>query len=671
MDLETPINKLFMVGPIYAKRLKKLKVETIEDLIYHFPSRYQDFSLISNISRIQLGETITLKGEILSIKNEYTTRGKKIQKAEFADSTGKIEAVWFNQPFLARTIKVGEQYNFSGKVDWFGRSRVMISPEYELLKQHRGTIHTGRLVPIYPETYGVSSKWLRSRISPLLEQILSTINDFLPTKIIQEHHLVDLASALKWIHFPENKAQAEKAKQRLAFDELFLIQLASLKRKRDWQKKALAYQFFIDQEKILTFFKQLPFELTNAQKRCVREILADLAKDQPMNRLLEGDVGSGKTVVAAIAIYTAFLNGYQSALMAPTQILATQHFQTLNQLLSSLGMKIELLLGGKKKINKDFDVLIGTHALIANKVNFKKLGFVIIDEQHRFGVEQRGKLAQKGKSPHILTMTATPIPRTIALTLYGDLDLSAIDEMPPGRQKIKTWVVPAQKREAAYVWIEKQIKDTIQQAFIICPLIEESETLQAVKAATIEYQLLSKKVFPGLNLGLLHGRMKTKEKDTVMDKFRKGGIDILVATPVVEVGIDIPNAVVMMIEAADRFGLAQLHQLRGRVGRSGKESYCLLFAENTKGKVFERLKAMERIHVGMELAEIDLKMRGPGEIYGTAQHGFPDLRAASFSDFELIKKTRQSTELVIDKLEKLPALKQKLQKFTLKSAEPN
>ena len=693
MNLKTPVSQLYMVGPIFAKRLAKLGIETLEDLIYHFPFRYDDFSLVSEISRVQPGETLTIRGQMLSIKNEYTRTGKKIQKAQVFDASGKIEIVWFNQPFLVKTIKVGEWYSFSGKADWFARNIVMVSPEYEILRMaysrlhivnnhkpyaisNMQTIHTGRLVPVYSETYGVSSKWLRSRIAPLLEQALPTLEDFLPEDLKNKQNLISLNQAISWIHFPENEIQSEKARNRLAFDELFLIQLASLKRKAEWKTKSLAHEFFVDQEKILEFLTRLPFELTNAQKRCLREILADLSLDKPMNRLLEGDVGSGKTVVAAIAMYVAYLNGFQSALMAPTEILANQHYLTLNQLLSPFGVKIALLTGSKKSdmryaICDMPNIFVGTHALIQKKVKFENLGLVIIDEQHRFGVEQRGELIKKGSSPHILTMTATPIPRTIALTLYGDLDLSVLDEMPPGRQRVKTWVVPPVKREAAYNWIKKHVKGTEEGAFVICPLIEESETLKSVKATTVEFESLSRKIFPDLRLGLLHGRLKSKEKNEVIKRFREGELDILVSTPVVEVGIDIPQATIMMIEGADRFGLATLHQLRGRVGRGQRQSYCLLFTDVTEGRTYLRLKAMEKMYIGLELSELDLKLRGPGEIYGTTQHGFPDLRVASFTDLGLIQKTRLSAEQAINLLDKFPLLKARLKKYIIKAIEPN
>lgn len=667
LTLETPVSRLFMVGPVYVKRLKRLGIETVEGLFYHFPHRYQDYSIISKINRVQPGETITIQGKIKRIANEYTKKGKRLQKAVVEDETGLIGAIWFNQPFLVRTLKAGTLVSLSGKTQWFGRKVVFVSPEYEVISPLRSLIHTGRLVPVYPETYGVSSKWLRSRVAPLLLKYGHLLKDWLPEKIKQEYHLQGLKEAINGIHFPENKSAAKRAKERLAFEEMFLIHLASLSRKRDWQQKSAAHQLFIDQEKILEFMSGLPFKLTNAQKRCVKEILTDLSSNQPMNRLLEGDVGSGKTVVATIAMHAVFLNGFQSALMAPTEILANQHYKTIKALLEPYGVKIELLTGSRKKGAK-FDILIGTHALIHKHGKFENLSLVIIDEQHRFGVEQRVKLVKKGKAPHILTMTATPIPRTIALTLYGDLDLSIIDEMPPGRVKVKTWVVPPKKREAGYEWIKKQIKRNNVQAFIICPLIEESEkeSMRDIKAATAEYERL-KGVFPNLKLGLLHGKLKSREKERVIEEFRNGALDILVSTPVVEVGIDVPRATMMMIEGAGRFGLAQLHQLRGRVGRRDLPSYCFLFTESHSPKIFKRLGYLEKTNIGMKLAEYDLKLRGPGELLGTKQHGFPDLRAASFTNATLIKKTRKAAGEIIDSLNQLPLLKKKLGEYKIKT----
>lgn len=682
MTLDTPVSKLFMVGPTYARRLKKLGIETVENLINHFPFRYDDYSLVSKIGRVQPGEKITLQGEVLSIKNEYTKYGKKIQKAKIADETGEVEITWFNQPFLVRVIKVGEKYSFSGKADLFGHKVVLLNPEYEKLKppnikyQIPNTIHTGRLVPVYPETRGVSSKWIRSRIAPVLNQLKSDLREYLPVSILLKHKMMPYREAILKIHFPENRAAAQKARERLAFDELFLIQSAAQQRKKTWQKNKLACQIAIDQEKILSFLSQLPFELTGAQKRCVKEILTDLGKKTVMNRLLQGDVGSGKTVVAAVAIYAAFSNGYQAALMAPTEILAFQHYQTIKTMLKPFGVKIALQTRSIKFDKLDqldkFDIVVGTHALLGEKLTFSKLGLVVIDEQHRFGVEQRARLIKKSGVPHVLTMSATPIPRTITLTLYGDLDLSFLDEMPPGRQEVKTWVVSQQKRQAALKWIEKEIINESSQAFIIYPLIEESqnETMKDVRAATAEYERLQK-VFPRLNLGLLHGRLKTKEKESVLADFKEGKIHILVSTPVVEVGIDVPNATIMMVEGADRFGLAQLHQLRGRVGRGSKKSYCFLFSQSKSKKVISRLSAMEKIQVGIKLAELDLKMRGPGDIYGLRQHGFPDFKLASFADLELIEKTRQASVEAIANIAKLSKLQDKLKQYTIRDIEPN
>lgn len=676
LSLSTPIKDLYMVGKTYTGRLKKLDITIVEDLLHHYPFRYNDFSLISKISQIQPGERVTIQGKIRESKNIYTKYRKKIQKVVVADESGQIEATWFNQPFLTKTLKPGLRLSLAGKVDVFGSKSTLISPEYEIIKKE--TIHTARLVPVYPETHGVSSKWLRSRIAPLIKKLLPKMPNWLPEKIKKENNLIDLRSALRQIHFPNNKKEIEKAKKRLSFDELFLIQLATLKRKKAWQKTKLAHSLFIDQEKILKFTTSLPFNLTKAQNKTSREILENLKKDKPMNRLLEGDVGSGKTVIAAIAMYVAHLNGFQSVLMAPTEILAHQHYQTIKTLLEPFDIKIALLTSSKKpsaaeQQSSKINIFIGTHALIYEKVKLERLGLVVIDEQHRFGVEQRAKLIKKGKAPHILTMTATPIPRTIALTLYGDLDLSVLDEMPPGRKKTKTWVVPLEKRQSAYEWIKKQIKKEKSQAFIVCPLIEEStkESMKDIRAATVEFERLSQKVFPQLKLGLLHGRMKAKEKEKVIADFKDKKINILVSTPVVEVGIDIPNATIMMIEGADRFGLAQLHQLRGRVGRSNQQSYCLLFTSQKSKQTLKRLSAMQKYTSGFKLAEIDLKLRGPGEIYGTKQHGFIPLKIASFSDALLVAKTRKAAQSIIDKINQFPLLKQRLKNYTMKFVEPN
>lgn len=687
LTLETPVAKLPLIGPTFARRLKRLGIETAEDLLYHFPFRYEDYSIVAPIVSLQDGETVTVQGEVSEMKNVYTRHGKKIQKAKISDDTGTLEVVWYNQPFLVRTIHQGQKVSLSGKVSQFGKNLVMESPDYEILKeplaanhQQLVTIHTGRLVPIYPETGRVSSKWLRSRINLVIKPLLDQVEDYLPKTLIKEHYLCELREALFQIHFPDSKELAQNARKRLSFDELFLLQLTGLKTKGEWEKETVGHRLSIAKyrKEIAWFWEKIPFELTEAQKRAIKEIFADLAAEKPMNRLLEGDVGSGKTVIAAIAMYVTILNGYQTALMAPTEILAFQHFETISKILSPLGVKIGLITGSRKVESgvkgKGFNILIGTHALLSEKINFRNLGLVVIDEQHRFGVEQRAILRQKGINPHLLTLTATPIPRTVALTLYGELDLSYLDQMPPGRKEVKTWVVPAEKRPAAYGWIEKQIRQEGTCAFIICPLIEESETLATIRAATAEYEKLQKEVFPKLHLGLLHGRMKGKEKEAVINDFRNGKLDILVATPVVEVGIDIPNATIMFIEGAERFGLAQLHQLRGRVGRGEKQSYCLLFTETQSPQAVRRLKALESLHSGAELAELDLKLRGPGEVYGTAQHGLPKLKLTSFSDFVLIEKTHLAAQTIIKDdlgLDKYPLLQAKLKKATIKRVSPD
>ena len=664
---------------MYAGRLEKLGIKTLEDFLYHIPSRYDDYSLISPIGQVQKGETVTIQGTIVEIKNELTKTWKKIQKAIISDETGTIKVIWFNQPFLTNIMHKGDRVSLAGKIDWYIRELVVQSPEYEIITSSP-TIHTGRLVPVYPETRGVSSKWLRRQTYNIIQNNKQNLLEYLPDSIKKNANLIGLNQAIEQIHFPKTLEYAKKALERLSFDELFLLHLSSIQRRAIWDKLKVGHPYSIAKFKknIEQFWKKLPFMLTNAQKRAVGEIFADLAQDKPMNRLLEGDVGSGKTVVSAIAMYLSFLNGLQSVLMAPTEILAQQHFQTISQLLSTFKVNVSLVTGNQKsKIkNQKFDVLIGTHAVLSKNINFKNLGLVVIDEQQRFGVEQRSTIREKGKNSHLLTMTATPIPRTIALTLYGDLDLSVLDQMPHGRKQIKTWLVPEEKRSNAYKWVKSQLSSRGEsrdnsQLFVVCPFIEESETMQTVKAANKEYEYLKTSVFPSLKLGLLHGRLKVKEKDEVLERFRNGKIDILVSTPVVEVGIDIPNAALMMIEGADRFGLAQLHQLRGRVGRGAKQSYCLLFTESKNPQTLERLKAMETHHVGAELAELDLKLRGPGEMYGTSQHGRKMLKIASFSDFDLIKKVKLEAEKIFPQIKKYPRLLEKLKTINLKKVSPD
>lgn len=619
------LSKVPLVGPAYIKRLEKLNIFTSQDLLHHYPARYQDL-------------TDSTIGTVVSSRNLYTRSGKTLQKIIVKTETANQELTFFNQPFLIKTLTP------ETKISFFGN-------DYEVIRGQE-LIHTHRLVPIYPETSGVSSKWLRSRIYYLLKN-QPFPQDWLPPSIKTKYQLINLGQALFQIHFPKNQTEVDQATKRLSFDELFLLQLSSRERKKAWQKKSLSHQFSVDQEKVLNLIASLPFNLTLAQNRSLKEILSDLEKPLPMNRLLQGDVGSGKTVVAAIAAYVAYLNGFNTVLMAPTGILANQHLHTLQTILKSTGIKIELITASqKRKKELTANLYVGTHALLHRKLDNAKVGLVIIDEQHRFGVAQRSQLISQSKlTPHLLTMTATPIPRTIAQTIYSDLDMSFIDELPLGRQKIKTWVVPQTKRLSAYRWIETEILTHNSQAFIVCPLIEPSqkEAMQDIKAVTQEFNQLNS-VFNKLKLGLIHGRLKNKEKNDLLKKFKSNKLNILVATPVIEVGIDIPNATIMVIENADRFGLAQLHQLRGRVGRSTQNSYCLIFTANKNQQVLSRLKYLETTNQGQKLAELDLKLRGPGDLYGLKQHGFLQLKLASLTNHQLITQVNQA----VNSLKKIP-----------------
>ena len=686
MDADTPISQLPGIGKYYFYKLKGLEIKTVEDLIYHLPFRYDDFAKIEKIQSVTPGQKLSIVGIVWQITNIRARSGKFITRATVADESGTIEVIWFNQPFLTKNIKAGMQISLAGKADLQGSRVILVSPTYEILRRRLGTpgvesnihpggalVHTARLVPVYPETEGITSRWLRAKIASVLPEYLRSQKDFIPYEILEKQKFIKLDKALHDIHFPNNFDEVEKATKRLSFDELFLIQLTTILRKQDWQKKRKAPAMKLDKEKISQFVESLPFKLTAAQKKAARQILFDLKKTTPQNRLLEGDVGSGKTVVAAIAAYVAYLNGFDTLLAAPTEILAFQHHQTLTEILSSWAVKIGIWTGSKKSAG---NITCGTHALLSTFKQQRPIGLVIVDEQHRFGVAQRAKLFLRHNlrlTPHLLTMTATPIPRTLALTLYGDLDLSILDEMPQGRQKIATFVVPNLKRNNAYKFIEKQVFEG-RQAFIITPFIEPSETMITVKAAKVEFGKLKDKFSKNISLGLLHGRLKSKEKEEIISKFRKNKIHILVTTPVVEVGIDIPNATVMMIESAERFGLAQLHQLRGRVGRGKHKSYCLLFTDSRSPGSYKRLKSMEKIYVGAELAEIDLKMRGPGEIFGLKQSGFINLKIANLSDHQMIARAQEEAKRIIEIdpiLKSFPILKQKISKLSSAFAQPN
>jgi len=679
---QTPINNLPGIGSYYARKLKKLEVETVEDLIYHFPFRYDDFSKIFSISNVKQDEKLSIQGVLWQIKNLRTKKGKFITLATVADQSGTVEVIWFNQSYLTKNLKPGMQISLSGKATIESSKVKLISPSYEVIRtgtlkrksnSEHSTLHTGRLVPIYPETEGLSSKWLRSKIAVILPLYVKTVTDFLPEKLIKKQQLKSLDWSLSKIHLPENYREVELARKRLAFDEIFLVQLMSIIRQKEWLEKMSAPKIKINKSRIITFTQNLPFTLTNAQQRAVSEITSDMKKGIPTNRLLEGDVGSGKTVVATHAALIACDNNFDTLFAAPTEILAFQHQKTLETLLKPLSVKVGIWTGSKKQKG---DITCGTHALLTTFKTKRQVGLVIVDEQHRFGVAQRAKLFLDQSSklkPHLLTMTATPIPRTLALTLYGDLNLSILDEMPKGRQKISTFIVPNNKRQDAHIFIEKEIKRG-RQAFIITPFVEPSESITTVKAATEEFDKLKEKFSTQIKLGLLHGKLKTKEKESTINKFKANKINLLVATPVVEVGIDVPNATIMLIESADRFGLAQLHQLRGRVGRGKHKSYCFLFTDSKAESSLKRLKSMEKIHVGFELAEIDLKMRGAGEIFGLRQSGFENFKVADFSDRKTISAAQIEAKTLINSdpnLSKRPELKERISKLQEQYSQPN
>lgn len=676
MNAKDSVGTVPLVGPSYEKRLKKLEITTIDSLLHHIPFRYQDFRNTKKIADLKVGETVTLVAQVVTFRNFYTKTGKLTQNVTLSDGEDTVEAIWFNMPFLSRTIPEGTTVSLSGKLSFWNRKKAFIFPQFEKIVEGRDVIHTGRIVPIYSETAGITSKWLRSRIDYVLKHIedIAEYDEFLPESVLSKNKLPSYREALRKIHLPKDSKEAIRSRERLAFNELLSLQIENLLKKINWQTKNKSMIIKVNKKKIESFINSLSFELTPSQKRSVKEVLNDMEKDIPMNRLLEGDVGSGKTIIAAIASYAAFLSGYQTAIMAPTQILAQQHAKNFKKLFGTRKVKISLITSSIKKSDiKKGDIFIGTHSLINKRAVFDNIGLTIIDEQHRFGVAQRAKIVDKARAngfmPHILTMTATPIPRTIALSLYGDLDLSTLDEMPAGRKKITTWVVPAKKRAACYKWIESQIKEKGDQAFVVCPIIEESEkeSMKEVKAAKKEFEEL-KKIFPDLALDLLHGRHKGEEKEKILKKFINGKTDILVSTPIVEVGIDIPNATIMVIDGAERFGLSQIHQLRGRVGRGTKKSYCILFGKFGGQKAKARISALKEAKNGRELSEMDLSIRGPGEVFGVRQHGLGELRIASWSDISLMKKTKKLAEKIVAEPE---TYKKILDYFQSKIISPN
>jgi len=652
-----PIQVIPGIGNAIAKKLKQLGINTTEDLLFYFPFRYDDFSKTSRIADLKVGEVVHVNGQIELIQNKRSPRRRMyLTECLINDGTESLRVLWFNQPFLTRNLKSGDQISLAGRVSEDYLGLLMSSPQYERIGFK--SIHTEGIVPIYHLTSTLTQKVLRGAIARVIN-LADTITDWLPAKIVYDHKLLPLKKAIREIHFPKDELSLKQAKHRLGFNELFLMQLRAQLQKQSFAKlKASSIKFYESATK--EFVKNLPFDLTASQKRSAWEIIQDMTTNKPMLRLLQGDVGSGKTVVACLAMLNVALNHQQSALMAPTEILAAQHFKTLSEFFSKEKISIALLTSSyqlmikqgieikvtKKEIIKllasgEIDIVIGTQALIQSAVVFKELALAVVDEQHRFGVEQRQLITQKVKSgtaPHLLSMTATPIPRSLALAIYGELDISLLKEMPIGRKKVLTKVVPEAKRQEAYDFIIKELKAG-HQAFVICPLIDESDKL-GLKSVKTEFEKLSTGVFKDFKIGLLHGRLKSQEREKVLADLVNNKIHILVATSIIEIGIDIPKATIMMIEEAERFGLAQLHQYRGRVGRRSDQGFCFLMTNNSEPTTNHRLEAMTKFDNGFDLARADLKFRGPGEVYGLAQKGFPELKMANFYDTELIKLSR-------------------------------
>jgi len=726
LSLSSKIDEIPKIGEVYQKRLKKFGIKTIQDLLYYFPSKYDDFSEIITIKQAfqKLGQIVCIQGKISEIESKNTFKKRmNITEAIIEDDTGSVKIIWFNQPYIIKNLKEDDCVCLAGKISLFKEGIYLSSPSYEKINdigENDNLTHTGRIVPVYSETRGITSKWLRYIIKPLLYRFAEQVPEPLPKEIIKKYKFLPINEALWQLHFPDSFEAADAAKNRFSFEELFLIQLNVLKQRIKLMQKR-SFECKLNADLMKKFIESLPFQLTNSQKKCAFSILKDLEKPVPMSRLLEGDVGSGKTVVATMAALNTVKNcspfGGQVAFLAPTEILAKQHFKSISDLLKNFDISIGLLTGKNARIfrqgetfevsKKSFlgdleagqiNIAIGTHSLIQKGVEFKTLALVIVDEQHRFGVEQRDKLI-KGKKlvPHLLSMTATPIPRTLALTIFGDLDLCLIAEMPKNRKKIKTIIVEPNQRSQAYEFIEKEVKEG-KGIFVICPKIESqltknktikekgeilssftpqnyptnslaSLTIQEVKAVKEEYERLSKEIFPNLRITMLHGKMKAKEKEVIMGDFAKGEIDILVSTSVVEVGVDIPRATVMLIEGAERFGLSQLHQFRGRVGRSEFQSYCFLFTTSPDQLNRKRLKALVESDNGFELAQKDLEIRGPGSLYGTQQWGMGDMAMQGLSNVFLVEKTRQAAKEILEKdpnLNNFQELKERLKIFQQK-----
>ena len=657
--LYADIQSITGIGQKNSNLFYKLCINTVYNLLRYYPRRYQDFSQLKPINKLNFGDELTVIGTISQDLNTRTSRRVRLKITETAitDSTGSLRIIWFNKPFLSKQLYHGVSIVVSGKIDAYLGRLVMNNPEWELLDKEQ--LHTNRIVPMYPLTAGITQRQIRKIINHNLAFWSKRVKEYLPTELIADEGLSFISEAITQIHFPENEEKLSQAKKRFAFEEIFFLQLGVIVQKRDWVKaSAKKYQLSDDDKRKI--ISSLPYQLTLAQNKAIADITEDLKSGKPMNRLLQGDVGSGKTIVARFAIEAIVQSGAQTAVLAPTSILAEQHYATLSTMLlaseSAELDEIALLIGSTpKKERKDIleglstgkiKVIIGTHALLEDPVFFDNLQLAVIDEQHRFGVEQRNLLKKKGHSPHLLVMTATPIPRSLALTIYGDLDVSVIDEMPAGRQPVETRLLQPGDRESAYKLIRSQIFNGFQ-AFIVYPMIE-GEDEEDYSAAVNEHERISKKVFPDLKVGLMHGKLKPAEKDKVMHAFRNREIDIMVSTTVIEVGVDIPNATIVLIEGANHFGLAQLHQIRGRVGRNSDKAYCLLIPEDESGMDNERLQAMVKSNDGFELADFDLKQRGPGEFLGSRQSGFITLKFANITDLPMIERCRNQAQKIFN-----------------------